>query len=171
MAIISNMLFVKKMFKLSNYIPSWLGRKKSTKNPDDVKPLINLIKKEVKEEKKSNKKITTYEYQGNTYKIGDRVICRSNEPHPFWIGKIVEFWDNNGKWSTAVPRVRNLRSGKVWSVNGIIRPMTKELVDTLKTMKPLEQWNYLAPEEAKYTESEMKIKEENFSKRHKLEEK
>lgn len=153
------------MFKLSNYIPSWLGRKKSIKDPEDVKPLINLIKQE---KKVKNNKLETYEYQGHTYKIGDKVICRSNEPHPFWVGKIVEFWDNNGKWQTAVPRVRNVKTGKIWGVNGIIRPASKDLIETLKKMKPLEQWNYLSEEDARYTEEEMLIKEEKFSKRFKL---
>lgn len=158
------------MFKIVDYLPSWLKKKKkSVKNTDDtdVKSLISLINKQEDNDKKS-KKIETYEYDGHTYKVGDKVICRSNEPHPFWYGKIVEFWDNNGKWSTAVPRVRNLKTGKIWGVNGIIKPFSKELVEKLKTMKPLEQWNYLAPEEARFTESEMKIKEENFKKKPEL---
>lgn len=154
------------MFKILNYLPSWLKKKKTVKNTEDkdVKSLINLLKKE----DKKTPKIERYEYQGHTYKIGDKVICRSNEPHPFWYGKIVEFWDNNGKWNTAVPRVRNLKTGKVWGVNGIIKPFSKELVEKLKTMKALEQWNYLAPEEARYTESEMKLKEEKFKKKSEL---
>ena len=154
------------MFKIVNYLPSWLKKKKTVKNTEDndVKSLISLIKKEDKKPSKIDK----YEYQGHTYKIGDKVICRSNEPHPFWYGKIVEFWDNNGKWSTPVPRVRNLKTGKVWGVNGIIRPFSKELVEKLKTMKPLEQWNYMVPEEVRYSENEMKIKEENFKKKPEL---
>jgi len=159
------------MLKFINFIPNWLSRKKKKDNLEDVKPLINLIKKDKESKLKKHRKLNNYQYQGHTYNIGDKVICRSNEPHPFWVGKIVEFWDNEGKWSTAVPRVRNLKTGKVWSVLGVIKPVSKELIEKLKTMKPLEQWNYLAPEEARYTESEMKIKEENFSKRFKLTEK
>lgn len=117
--------------------------------------------------KKYNSK-TEYEIAGRTYKIGDKVICRSNEPHPLWVGKIVEFWDNKGKWETAVPRVRNIRTGKIWGVNGIIKPYSEDLMSSLRPLKPLEQWNFLAPEEAKYTEEEMTKKEELFKKREKI---
>jgi hypothetical protein len=41
-------------------------------------------------------------------------------------------------------------------------------MDTLKPMRPLEQWNYFVPEEVRYTEEEMKLKEENFQKREKF---
>jgi hypothetical protein len=35
-------------------------------------------------------------------------------------------------------------------------------------MKPLEQWNYFVPEDVRYTEEEMRLKEENFQKREKF---
>ena len=107
----------------------------------------------------------TYEITGITFKIGDKVICRSNEPHPLMVGKILEFWDNEGKWETSVPVVRNIKTGKVVNVHGVVKPYSKELMDTLKTMKPLEQWNSLVPEEVRYTEEQMLLKEENFKKR------
>ena len=36
---------------------------------------------------------------------------------------------------------------------------------TLRGLKPLEQWNSLVPEEARYTEDEIKRKEELFKKK------
>jgi hypothetical protein len=109
--------------------------------------------------------IKKYEYQGTVFNIGDKVICRSNEPHPLWVGEIVEFWDNEGKWETATPRVKNDRTGKVWGVNGVIKPYSKELMSILKPLKPLEQWNSLVPVEVRYTEEEIKRKEIQFKKK------
>jgi hypothetical protein len=101
-------------------------------------------------------------------KIGDKVICRSNEPYPIMVGKIIEFWDNEGKWETVVPVVKNNRTGKKFNVHGIVKPYSEELMDTLRPMKPLEQWNYFVPEDVRYTEEEMKRKEEAFEKREKF---
>ena len=129
---------------------------------------IVLDKKKTQTPKKKHKTKTEYEIGGHLYKIGDKVICRSNEPHPLWVGKIVEFWDNKGKWETAVPRVRNIRTGKIWGVNGVIKPYSEELMNTLRPLKPLEQWNYLVPEEARYSEEQMLKKEEFFKKREKF---
>jgi len=83
------------------------------------------------------------------------------------VGKIVEFWDNEGKWEQPVPVVRNSRTGKKFNVHGIVRPYSQELMDTLRPMKPLEQWNYFVPEDVRYNEQEMKLKEEAFEKRKK----
>lgn len=125
-------------------------------------------------ERKKGKKIKKHkpkesaEIQGNLLKIGDKVICRSNEPYPLMVGKIIEFWDNEGKWEQSVPVVRNNRTGKKFNVHGIVRPYTQELMDALRPMKPLEQWNYFVSEDVKYTEEEMKRKEEAFEKREKF---
>jgi hypothetical protein len=150
------------------------------KNPFKKKEVKPKVTEEAKEsfakiilDKKNNKtpkkkkfvSKTSYEIGGITYKVGDKVICRSNEPHPLWVGKIVEFWDNEGKWETATPRVRNIRTGKIWGVNGVIKPYSEELMKTLRGLKPLEQWNSLVPEEARYTEDEIKRKEELFKKK------
>ena len=71
-------------------------------------------------------------------------------------------------WSTPVPVVKNYQNGKKFNVHGIIRPYSHELMDILRPLKPLQQWNYFVPEESKYTEEEMKIKEEAFKKREKF---
>lgn len=71
-------------------------------------------------------------------------------------------------WETAVPRVRNIRTGKIWGVNGIIKPYSEDLMKSLRSLKPLEQWNYLVPEEARYSEEQMLKKEEFFKKREKF---
>ena len=41
-------------------------------------------------------------------------------------------------------------------------------MNTLRPLKPLEQWNYLVPEEARYSEEQMLKKEEFFKKREKF---
>ena len=125
-------------------------------------------------EQKNGKKVKKYkpkeicEIQGHTFKIGDKVICRSNEPYPLMVGKIIEFWDNQGKWEQTVPVVRNNRTGKKFNVHGVVRPYSQELMDTLRPMKPLEQWNYFVPEDVRYTEEQIKLKEESFEKREKF---
>lgn len=130
---------------------------------------IVLDKKNTKTPKKKKYvSKTEYEIGGHVYKVGDKVICRSNEPHPLWVGKIVEFWDNKGQWETAVPRVRNVRTGKIWGVNGVIKPYSEDLMKTLRPLKPLEQWNHLVPEEARYSEEQMLKKEEFFKNREKI---
>lgn len=124
-------------------------------------------KNQGKNKTKKYKPKESVEIQGNVLKIGDKVICRSNEPYPIMVGKIVEFWDNEGKWENVVPVVRNNRNGKKFNVHGVVRPYSHELMDILRPMKPLEQWNYFVPEDVRYTEEEMKRKEEAFEKREK----
>jgi len=160
------------MWKLFNWVKNPFKRKKvdprvTDKDRESFAKIILDNKNQTKIKKKKFVTKDTYEINGIKYNIGDKVICRSNEPHPLWYGKIVEFWDNEGKWQTAVPRVRNNRTGKVWGVNGVIQPYTEELMSKLRKMKPLEQWNSLVPEDVRYTEEEMKRKEENFKKREK----
>lgn len=160
---------------LLNLIPKWMKTnpfkkkvvepKATEKEKESFAKIILDKKNSPKPKKKKVSTIQSYEYDGITYKIGDKVICRSNEPHALWYGKIVEFWDNNGKWEVATPRVRNNRNGKVFTINGVIKPYSEELMATLRPLKPLEQWNSLVPEEARYTEDEIKRKEELFKKK------
>lgn len=154
---------------LSNINPF---KKKEVKLEEkEIDAFTKIISDKKTKNTNSQKKYKTrqqYVIDGQTYKIGDKVICRSNEPHPLWVGKIVEFWDNKGKWETAVPRVRNVRTGKIWGVNGVIKPYSEELMNTLRNLKPLEQWNYLVPEEARYSEEQIQRKEEFFKKREKI---
>jgi len=121
-----------------------------------------------KKEVKKYKSLKEYEIDGHLFKVGDKVICRTNEPYPLMIGKIIEFWDKEGKREKAIPVVRNLTNGKKFNVHGIVKPYSKELLEILKPLKPLEQWNYFVPQEFRYTEEEMLKKEENFKKREKF---
>lgn len=109
--------------------------------------------------------ITQYVIKGVMYKLGDKVICRSNECNPLMVGTIVEFWDNDGYWSNCIPQVKD-ESGEVWGVMGTIVHYTDELFETLTPMRPLEQWNYLLPENVKemysYTEEDMDRKEKQY---------
>lgn len=143
-------------------------KEKKAKVSQEVKESFVKVISDVKNKKvKKYKSKESSEIQGNLLKIGDKVICRSNEPYPIMVGKIVEFWDNEGKWETVIPVVRNNRNGKKFNVHGIVRPYSDELMDTLRPLKPLEQWNYFVPEEVRYTEEQMKRKEEAFEKREK----
>jgi hypothetical protein len=154
---------------LKNFFKNPFKREKKLEITEESKEAfakIILDKKKGKKPKKYEPK-ENCEIQGYNFKIGDKVICRSNEPYPLIIGKIIEFWDNEGKWTTPVPVVRNSRNGKKFNVHGIVRPYTHELMDTLRPLKPLEQWNYFVPEDVRYTEEEMKRKEESFEKREK----
>ena len=134
----------------------------------NTEQLTKIILDTKKNNKTEYKAVNTYEVDGIIFNIGDKVICRSNEPYPILIGKIIEFWDNEGKWEKAVPVVRNIRTGKRFNVHGVIKPYSEELMTTLTPMKPLEQWNHLVPKEARYTKEEMLTKEIAFKKREKV---
>jgi len=124
--------------------------------------LSNTIKPE---EKPKIKKRIKFKKDGWYFKIGTRVICRSNECDPLMVGKIVEFWDNNGKFrDNPVPHVKCEITGEIYGVLGIIRPYTDELYEILKPMKPLEQWNYFVDDIHKYTEKDMERKEKIYEK-------
>ena len=157
------MKFLKNLLK-----PFSRVEKEKVKKQEAAESFIEIVsdfrKNQVKKTKKHKPK-ENCEIQGHQFKIGDKVICRSNEPYPLIVGKIVEFWDNQGKWEQTIPVVRNNRTGKKFNVHGIVRPYSQELMDTLRVMKPLEQWNYFVPEEVRYTEEEMRRKEESFEKR------
>jgi hypothetical protein len=159
------MNFFKNLFKKENQTKS----EDTTENKIDIDALKIILKDRNKNQtKKKYKTKESSEIDGHLFKIGYKVICRTNEPYPLIVCKIVVFWDNKGKWDKVVPVVRNSRTGKKFNVHGIIKPYTNELMDTLKPMRPLEQWNYFVPEEVRYTEEEIKLKEENFQKREKF---
>lgn len=162
-------LIIKKM-KITNWFKNPFKRK--IKVTEEEKKAFGKIildvknKDEIKKKKYTSKE--SYQIDEYLFNVGDKVICRTNEPYPLLVGKIVEFWDNEGKWEKVVPVVRNIRTGKKFNVHGIIKPYSTELLNILKPMKPLEQWNYFVPEDVRYTEEEMKRKEEAFSKREKV---
>ncbi len=145
-------------------------KKKEVNFNDNFDTKIESVKNQTKEkkEKKPFETLKEYEIDGDLFKVGDKVICRTNEPYPLIIGKIIEFWNKEGKWEKAIPVVRNLSNGKKFNVHGIVKPYSEELLNTLKPMKPLEQWNYFVPEEVRYTEEEILKKEEAFKKREKF---
>ena len=107
--------------------------------------------------------ITTYTRRGEKFMIGDKVICRSNECDPLWVGEIVEFWDNDGKWAEPMPQVKK-ENGEIYGVMGIMKHYSEELMETLKPLKPLEQWNYFVDDIHKYSEEEIERKEKSYQK-------
>ena len=104
---------------------------------------------------------TQIERDGYTFNLGDRVICRSNEPNPLVIGEIVEFWDNDGKWTNCIPYIQD-EKGKLWGCMGILRPYSEELMSEIENLKPLEQWNYFVDEPYKYNPEKMAQKEKRY---------
>lgn len=81
---------------------------------------------------------------GVTYKIGDRIICRSNEPGNLDVGVLIGFDNNEGKWSNSIPMYKSDITGKSYLGMGIIRHFSKSLVELLNTMSDLEQYNFLS---------------------------
>jgi hypothetical protein len=87
--------------------------------------------------------VTEMERHGIIYKIGDKVICKSNEPDEYFVGIIVEFWTNKGKFSNPTPIVKDLETMKDWMVMGIVIHYNEELTKILDDLLPIEQYNYL----------------------------
>ena len=145
-------------------------KKKKKKTLEDFKDLLTLMK-EFDGSKNTYEEPTEYHYKRTDgefiFKVGDKVICRSNEADPLLVGYISSFWDNEGKWSTPVPYVKD-DNGNFWGVMGIIRHYSDELYQELIKLKPLEQWNYFVPKEIRYTEEEMLSKESYYNKRNKF---
>ena len=109
--------------------------------------------------------INRYKIKGEMFHLGDKVICRSNECDPLMVGEIVEFWNNDGKWDNCIPQVKD-ENGQVWGVMGHIKHHTDELMETLKPMRALEQWNYFIPDELsryRYSEEQMDKKEKQYN--------
>jgi hypothetical protein len=146
---------------------NWFKRKSKKQKLKNLEPLAQLI-----EDRQNPKKPDPflpkeeYEIDGHLFKIGDYVIGRSNECDPLLLGEIVEFCDNEGKWSTCIPYVKDVE-GKVWGVMGKLKPYSKELMDELRDLRPLEQWNHMLPKDStfRYTEEDMVRKQKSYDKR------
>jgi hypothetical protein len=73
------------------------------------------------------------------FEVNDKVIVKSNEPEPYFIGQVVEYLSDDDD----IPKVRDEKTGQEFWCMGAIRPYSKELTDKLDTMETIEQWNYL----------------------------
>lgn len=146
-----NKLFNKKKKKKPNKVDAMKKLSEALRPSDRLK----IVYEEINE----------YRIKGHLYKLGDKVISRSNECDPLLIGTLVEFWDNNGKWDNCIPQIKD-NKGKVWGSMGILKPYSDELIEVLKPMRPLEQWNYLLEDNLKkyysFTEEEMDRKEKQY---------
>jgi len=78
-----------------------------------------------------------------TIKIDMRVIVRSNEPGPLMIGKVKSFTTFGRIKSDAIPIVEDELDSKEYLTMGVILPYSDSLLEELKDLKPIEQWNYL----------------------------
>lgn len=107
------------------------------------------------------KVLDEYTIQGITFMLGDKVLTKSNECDPYMVGEIVEFWNNDGKWTNCIPYVKD-SNGDIWGVMGIIKPYSEELENEIKDLRPLEQWNYFVDDVYKFSEEEMVIKESKY---------
>jgi len=147
------------IYNISNYFRSKKNKSKLPK--DKIKKYKDLL--EISNKRKKKKKLSpkSYKIDNMVFNIGDKVICRSNECDPLVVGKVVEFWDNNGKWDVCIPYIKN-SDGKILGITGIIKPYCEKLFNVLITMKPLEQWNYFVPKENRYTKKEMLLKQKKY---------
>ena len=88
--------------------------------------------------------------------IGDKVICRSNEPSPLFIGKIVDFENFGQEHTNYLPVVKGLYDSKVFIIAGVVRLCNDKIMKVLYNLKPIEQWNWLlvqqGNEKQQYTE-------------------
>lgn len=90
-----------------------------------------------------------------TLETGMRVIVRSNEPDPLMISKIIGFNDFGGKvggGGGAFPVIIDEAYGKEYTAMGIVLPYSEKLMNELKDLKPIEQWNYLVGEHGQIKE-------------------
>jgi hypothetical protein len=141
---------------------SIVSKKERLKKHLESRTLFNKMVKEARQNKyKIELGLSEIERDGYTFRLGDKVICRSNEPDPLVIGEIVEFWDNDGKWTNCIPYIKD-ENGKLWGCMGIIRPYSEKLMAELKHLRPLEQWNYFVDEPYKYTPKKMDQKEKRY---------
>jgi len=123
-----------------------------------------------KEKVKYIKIIDEYEKDGNLFKLGDKVLTKSNECDTYVVGKIVSFYNNSGKWAEPVPYVESDK-GYVSSVVGVLKPYSEQLENSIKNLKPLEQWNYFVDDIYKYSEDEMVKKELRYNSLQKIKKK
>lgn len=77
-------------------------------------------------------------------KIGDRVLVRSNEPEQLLIGTLVDYFDNDGKWTTSTPMVRDEKTNEIFNCCGVVLPYSEKLYQKLLSMLPIEQYNWLS---------------------------
>ena len=149
----------------------WFKRKRKSREEkmEALNPLIELLTSKKTSEDEAVFRLKTYEKDGVTFKLGDKVMVRSNECGPLLVGNIVEFWDNNGKWSECIPQIVD-SNDNVWGVMGIMKHYSDELHNDIKDLRPLEQWNYFLPGDSPftYTEEGMTKKEDAYKKREKV---
>jgi len=72
--------------------------------------------------------------------FNERVIVRSNENEPLWIG-VIQGFDYIGKNDTKPsPYIKNEKDGKEYLVFSHIRLYSDELMAALEKLTPREQW-------------------------------
>ena len=79
-------------------------------------------------------------FKSGPLKIGDKVICKSNEPDGYMIGHIKYFYDCEGKWrlpkmlpkSYVITYIIEESTGKEWGIMGVVAPYSEELENELK---------------------------------------
>lgn len=77
------------------------------------------------------------------FKLGDKVIARSNEPGPYLIGEVVVEDTFPEKTSTPFPTIRT-SDGKEYTPGGIIHPYDEYKCKALDKLLWWEQWNVMA---------------------------
>jgi hypothetical protein len=73
--------------------------------------------------------------------IGTKVFIRSNEDEPIKVGRLVDWFDADGKFSEAIPVVKV--GGKRYYACGIVVVYTKDAIAELNRLSPKQQWEQL----------------------------
>jgi hypothetical protein len=74
-------------------------------------------------------------------KLGSAVLVRSNEDEPIRFGKLVGWFDGEGKFTEAIPIV--LIDGKRYFACGIVMTYRASELQAIKGLTPKQQWNAL----------------------------
>jgi hypothetical protein len=73
--------------------------------------------------------------------IGKKVIVRSNENEPYFVGEFAGF-TNFSRSNSLIPVVKD-ENGKEWGAMGVIVPYSVQMAEVLDKMTPSQQWEWL----------------------------
>lgn len=112
--------------------------------------LKSILSKIFRSKKESNNNQTPIEDEQipkkkkSPFKIGDRVISRSNQDIPLMIGTVTGFDNFENPRNDDFPIVKCEKTNKEYICLSILRPYSEQLLKELEGKNPKEQWNYLA---------------------------
>lgn len=79
------------------------------------------------------------------FNIGDKVIIRGNDwSQDLMIATIIDYTNFGKENTTLLPLVREESTGKEYISFGLMKKYTKEKLEALNKLSPIEQWNVLS---------------------------